>query len=124
MGSENSCTEHESCLYFNQISASREFVRDMLQKRTVKTSKFSSKICSKFTGEHSCRSAISARLQSNFIEITLRHGCSPINLLHIFGTPFPKNNSERLLLILVSEYTLKLVCLYESCRGSEVYFCS
>ena len=22
------------------------------------------------------------------IEITLRHGCSPINLLHIFRTPF------------------------------------
>ena len=28
-------------------------------------------------------------LQSNFIEITLRHGCSPISLLHIFRTPFP-----------------------------------
>ena len=28
------------------------------------------------------------KLQSNFIEITLRHGCSPVNLLHIFKTPF------------------------------------
>ena len=27
-------------------------------------------------------------LQSNFIEITLRHGCSPINLLHVFETTF------------------------------------
>ena len=26
-------------------------------------------------------------LQSNFIEIILRHGCSPVNLLHIFRTP-------------------------------------
>ena len=34
----------------------------------------------------------------NFIEITLRHGCSPVNLLHIFRTPFTKNSSERLLL--------------------------
>ena len=34
----------------------------------------------------------------NFIEITLRHGCSPVNLLHIFRTPFPKNTSGRLLL--------------------------
>ena len=42
------------------------------------------KMCSKFTGEHSCRSAISIKLQSNFIEITLRHGCAPVNLLHIF----------------------------------------
>ena len=31
------------------------------------------KICSKFTGEHPCRSAISIKLQSKFIEITLRH---------------------------------------------------
>ena len=28
-------------------------------------------------------------LQSNFIEIALRHGCSPVNLLHIFRTRFP-----------------------------------
>ena len=36
-------------------------------------------------------------LQSNFIEITLRHGCPPVNLLHIFRTPFSKNTSGRLL---------------------------
>ena len=29
------------------------------------------KICSKFTGEHPCRSAISIKLQCNFIEIAL-----------------------------------------------------
>ena len=28
----------------------------------------------KFTGEHRCRSVISIKLQSNFIEIALRHG--------------------------------------------------
>ena len=56
------------------------------------------KICSKFTGEHLCQSLISIKLQSNFIEITLRHGCSPVNLLHIFRTPFTKNTSGRLLL--------------------------
>ena len=32
------------------------------------------------------------------IEITLRHECSPVNLLHIFRTPFPKNTSGGLLL--------------------------
>ena len=32
------------------------------------------------------------------IEITLRQECSPINLLHIFGTPFTKNTSWQLLL--------------------------
>ena len=50
------------------------------------------KICSKFTGEHPCLSVISIKLQSNVIEITLRHGCSPGNMLHIsehlfLGTP-------------------------------------
>ena len=41
------------------------------------------------------------KLQSNFIEITLRHGCFPVNLLHIFRTPFPRNTSEWLLLVIV-----------------------
>ena len=27
-----------------------------------------------------------------------RHGCSPVNLLHIFKTPFPRNNPGGLLL--------------------------
>ena len=43
------------------------------------------KICSKFAGEHPCRSAI-------------RHGCSPVNLLHNFRAPFLKNTSRWLLL--------------------------
>ena len=46
------------------------------------------KICSKFTGYLLC----------NFIEIALQNGCSPVNLLHIFRTPFPKNTSGWLLL--------------------------
>ena len=58
-------------------------------------------ICSKSTGEHACRSAISINLLCNFIEIALRHGCSPVNLLHILRTPFCKNTSEGLLLIIV-----------------------
>ena len=57
------------------------------------------KLCSKVTGEHPCRSAISIKLQSNFIEITLRHGWSPPNLLHILRTPFLKNSPGRLLLL-------------------------
>ena len=31
-----------------------------------------------------CKFSKITKLQSNFIEIRLRHGCSPINLLHIF----------------------------------------
>ena len=56
------------------------------------------KICRKFTGEHPCQSVISIKLQRIFIEITLRHGCSPVNLLHVFRTPFPRNTSGWLLL--------------------------
>ena len=52
------------------------------------------KICSKFKGERLCRNAISIKLLCNFIEIALEHGCSPVNLLHIFRTTFPKNTSK------------------------------
>ena len=48
------------------------------------------------TGEHPCRSAISVKLQSNFIEIG-----SPVNLLHIFRAPFPKNTLGWLLLSII-----------------------
>ena len=73
------------------------------------------KIWSKFTGEKPCRSVISIKLHSNFTEIILRHGCSPVNLsnfieitrrygcspvnlLHICRIPFPKDTSGWLLL--------------------------
>ena len=59
------------------------------------------KICRNFTGEHPCRSAISIKLQSNFIEIILLHGCFPVYLLHIFRTPFTKNTFGWLLLDMV-----------------------
>ena len=65
------------------------------------------KICSKFTGQHSCRSAISIKLLCNFIEITFRHGCSPVNLLHIFRTPFSKNTYGRLLLCINNAFSSK-----------------
>ena len=29
------------------------------------------------------------KVASNFIKITLRYGCSAVDLLHVFGTPFP-----------------------------------
>ena len=46
-------------------------------------------ICIKFTRELPCRSAISINLL-----------CSPVNLLHIFRTHFPRNTSAQLLLIM------------------------
>ena len=61
------------------------------------------KTCSKFTGKHTCRSVILIKLLCNFIEITLWHGCSHVNLLHILRTPFYKNDYGGLLLIFVTE---------------------
>ena len=67
-------------------------------------------------GEHPCRSVISINLHCNFIEITLRHVCSPVNLLYIFRTPFLKNTSGWLLLIFWTInvmnflYTLSISC--------------
>ena len=63
------------------------------------------KICGKSTGERPCRSVISIKLHSNFIEVTLRQGCSPVSVLNIFRTLFPKNTSGWLLLQKGSIYT-------------------
>ena len=56
-------------------------------------------LCSKFMGEHPRRSM---KLHCNFIDITLRQGCSPVNLLHVFRTLFPMNTSGRLILTKIS----------------------
>ena len=73
------------------INPQKQPSRGVLRKRFLK-------ICSKFTEEHPRRSGIWTKLLCTFIEITLRHGCSPVNLLHFFRTPFPKNVSWGLLL--------------------------
>ena len=86
-------SQNEPCNNINRSSRREVFLR-----------KPALKICSKFTGELPYRSAISIKLFCNFIEIALRHGCSPINLLHIFRTPFLKSTSGRLLLYKVSSF--------------------
>ena len=49
------------------------------------------------------------KLQRSFIEIALRHGCSPVDLLHNFRKPFPKNTSGRLLLHLFKKHLFAYV---------------
>ena len=75
---------------------SREFVvfRSRSSCLEVFSGKGNLKMCSKFTREHSCRSLIPI-LNSN---TALWHGWSPVNMLHIFRTPFLRNTSGRLLL--------------------------
>ena len=48
------------------------------------------------------------KVASNFIEITLWHGCFPVNVLHISRTLFPRNNSGELLLIEASFHLFPL----------------
>ena len=50
----------------------------------------------------------------DFKKITLQHGCSTVNLLHIFGTPFSKSTSERLLLDLLRKIENLHNCLKTS----------
>ena len=51
------------------------------------------KICSKFTREHPWWNAILIKMQGKIFKMTLRHECSPLNLLYIFRTSFLKNIS-------------------------------
>ena len=59
------------------------------------------KIYSKFTGEDLCQSVISESRKSHF-----GMGVSPLNLLHIFRTPFPRNTSRWLLLVFLTYSSL------------------
>ena len=74
-----------TCLIYTEAVANKSFTRKKAFFRSSHTEKFLAKgvlkICSKITGEHPCRSVISI----------LRHGCSSVNILHIFRTPFVKN---------------------------------
>ena len=87
---------HRRCtLFFPLNAASRNSPPEVFIGKGVLV------ICSKFKGEHPYRSVISIKLICSFIEITLWHGYSPVNLLHIFRTTFPKNTPGGLLLNII-----------------------
>ena len=90
------CTE---VLHFNVNL--QEYSRYLYNYRSSRSEVFLGKdvlkLCSKLTGEQPCRSVILVKLFCSFVEITLRHGCLPIDLLHIFRIAFPKNTYRWLL---------------------------
>ena len=91
-------------IYFNRNSFhSNVALNSLISLPDVFLGKGVLKIYSKFTEEHPCRSVILIKLLCNVFEIALRHGCSPVNLLHIFRTPFYKNTCGGLLPI-AAEY--------------------
>ena len=59
-------------------------------------------------------------MQNNFIEITLRHGCCPVNLLHIFRTPFYKNISGWLLVYIFPES--KVYLAFSQAVTTNIFF--
>ena len=85
------------------------------------------KMCSKL---QVCRSVISIKLQSNFIEITRRYGCSPVNFLLISRTPFLKNTSEWLPLKVFKTFRilpgrlLNVFCTSDLCSVSNLTYFS
>ena len=58
-------------------------------------------------------------MQSNFVEITFRHRCSPVNLLHIFRTLFKRTPLEswfwmKFENIILSPHFRMILAIYES----------
>ena len=49
-------------------------------------------------------------------DFTLRYGCSPVNLPHIFRTPFLMNSSGRLLLSFVLQRKKQMSGFYMKCN--------
>ena len=89
----------EACFYIFFKQWSEKSIIGRSNHQEVLLGKGVLKICSKFTEEHPCRSAISIKLFWNFIEIARRHGFSPVNLLlHILRTLFLRSTSSWLLL--------------------------
>ena len=66
------------------------------------------KMCSAYMQQiyrkHPCRSVSSVKLQTNFIEITVPHGCFPVNLLHICRNAVLTNTYGELLLQICVPY--------------------
>ena len=67
------------------------------------------KTCNKFAREHPCRSVISIKLLCSFIKIALPHGCSPVNVLHIFRTPLEDCLCKRIVTKLINYFPQKTV---------------
>ena len=63
-------------------------------------------------------------LQINFIVITLGHGCSAVNFLHIFRTLFYKNTYKRLLLFFLFHQTDYIILRgkpYSACAKNKAF---
>ena len=74
------------------------------------------------------RGVLKKRCSENMQKIlALWHACSPVNLLHIFRTPFAKNTSERLLLkVALKTISFRSIYLHHIFRQAYqlAFFCT
>ena len=83
-----------ACQVLNKLPLFIKQSQSLLEQKQPSRSAFRKRCSEKYAPKHPCRSAISIKLFCNFIEIALRHGFSPVNLLHIFTTSIPENTPE------------------------------
>ena len=94
---------------YAKFSEKLTFLTPLIRKSTcayhgVKNARFSEKfvhVLNEWFPRRTALGKVLLQMLCNFIEITLLHGCSPVNLLHIFKTPFYKNNPGGLLLTII-----------------------
>ena len=71
---------------------------------------------------------ISIKLHSNFIQIILQHGCSPVNLFHIFRTCFfhrntfggPLQNCQKNAKQLNATFTTSEFCIISTSKKGKI----
>ena len=111
--------QHSSIILFTKRSIQKQPSRDVFRKR-----------CSENMQQIYRRTPMPKRdfnkVALHIIEIALRYGCSPVNLLLIFRTPFPKNTSGRLLLSIILHYsdifgTLFIQVYWGICKHMQHY---
>ena len=63
-------------------------------------------------------------LLCKFIEIALRHGCSPVHLLHIFRTTLPRNEKFLYIRIIISQDIQPTISILAPPNLYKYYICS
>ena len=92
-------TNQLTCFYILPVFNERNFIADYYFNYKKHPSRgVLKKRCFENMQQIYRRTPMPKCMQSNSIEITFRHGCSPVNLLHIFRTLLLRNTSGQLLL--------------------------
>ena len=104
-------TTLDSSMMFSYRSRMKALIRIILTLNHHKYKKFLQKQPSRGAPRERCSESIQpiygrtpmpkCDFNTFALQLTLRYGCTPVNLVHIFRTPFPTNTSGGLFLVLV-----------------------